>query len=303
MENLKKISLDLMAKQNFDSLAVAVLDFKKNKIQSFEITNKEELNDKPELYFDLASLTKPLSLASLYLISPDIFDKNDLLLLDYQAGLPEGGRLSREDWKEQIMSYKIKKSPVLYSDYSALRLMLEIEKKTKERLVDLCKVFWDKELVFWKNLPEDAKCPETGSRNWKTISGEVHDDNAFIIGRFCSHAGLFSTIDGLARSIFNLDKKYKLRKKLEELLVSWPADQEYVHGWDRVMNEKDTLAGAGASMKTFGHLGFTGTSIWIDLEKDIGHIILTNATQNYWYDRDGLNELRRAIGSHIWKNF
>jgi CubicO group peptidase (beta-lactamase class C family) len=51
---------------------------------------------------------------------------------------------------------------------------------------------------------------------------------------------------------------------------------------------------------TFGHLGFTGTSIWIDPQKKKGHVILTNATKKYYYDRQGLNDLRRQIGEAIW---
>ena len=62
----------------------------------------------------------------------------------------------------------------------------------------------------------------------------------------------------------------------------------------------DTLAGNGCSQATAGHLGFTGTSVWIDFEKEVGHIILSNATQNYWYEKAGLNQLRRTIGQLVW---
>jgi CubicO group peptidase (beta-lactamase class C family) len=47
-------------------------------------------------------------------------------------------------------------------------------------------------------------------------------------------------------------------------------------------------------------LGFTGTSIWIDPERMLGHVILSNATKIHWYDKQGLNDLRRAIGQEVW---
>ena len=66
---------------------------------------------------------------------------------------------------------------------------------------------------------------------------------------------------------------------------------------------KKTLAGDGCSPHTFGHLGFTGTSIWVDCEKSLGVITLTNATKKFWFERDGLNNIRRSIGSFVWKNY
>jgi len=62
-----------------------------------------------------------------------------------------------------------------------------------------------------------------------------------------------------------------------------------------VLDTKLTLAGSRANLSTFGHLGFTGTSIWIDSERKVGTVILSNATQNYWYDKAELNKLRKFI--------
>ena len=54
------------------------------------------------------------------------------------------------------------------------------------------------------------------------------------------------------------------------------------------------------SDKTIGHLGFTGTSFWVDCEKGMGNIILSNATRDGWYQKNELNELRRALGNYTW---
>ncbi len=68
------------------------------------------------------------------------------------------------------------------------------------------------------------------------------------------------------------------------------------------MNPDDTLAGRGCGEFTFGHLGFTGTSIWIDPEKMKGHVILSNATKFHWFDKTNLNDMRRVIGEQVWKD-
>src|SRR5690606_12605812 len=127
---------------------------------------------------------------------------------------------------------------------------------------------------------------------------EVHDPNAWVIKAFCSHAGLFATISSLCQTLLNYQKQ-------TDFISNTKADlQQHSHrfalGWDRVVNPQDTLAGKGCSPFTFGHLGFTGTSIWIDAEKMRGHVILANATKYHWYDKQVLNEIRRALGELVW---
>lgn len=300
MEKLKALAHKLMAQQHFDSLAVGVVDFKSKTFETFEM-QAEIFSSKPYLYFDLASVTKPLTNSAVRLKHPELFDDSMMLLLNHRAGLPMGGLLSRDSWREQILSYEIKKSSVLYSDYSSLRCMLEIEKKSKKKLKELCSYYFDPELVFWKDLPEKAICPEYGWRNKKIVCGEVHDNNCFNIGEFVSHAGLFATIDGLCRSLLNLDKEGHMCEQVGKILPASTPDDRYVLGFDRVLDKENTLAGTGCSDKTFGHLGFTGTSFWIDLEKSRGAVILSNATQSYWYERSGLNLLRKSLGEALWK--
>jgi hypothetical protein len=300
MKKIQELALELMSHQHFDSLAVGVIDFKKESFESFEM-QAEILSTKPYLYFDLASLTKPLTNSAVRLRHPEYFDAQTMLLLNHRAGLPSGGLLSRNSWREQILSYEIKESPVLYSDYSSLKCMLEVEKKSKKKIEELCSYYFDPELVFWKNLPEDAFCPDYGFRNKKIVCGEVHDNNCFNIGEFVTHAGLFATIDGLCRSLLNLDKQSKMCEQVEKIFPSITTDDRFILGFDHVTDAENTLAGKGCSAKTFGHLGFTGTSFWIDIEKSRGAVILTNATQSYWYERSGLIVLRKKLGEAIWK--
>jgi CubicO group peptidase (beta-lactamase class C family) len=187
--------------------------------------------------------------------------------------------------------------------------MLEYEKKNKKSMQEVCSKVWDKELVFWKDLPEEAQCPPTGFRGGREISGVVHDPNAYTINEFCSHAGLFSTISGICQTMLNFDKKCDLLRTMKKDMTKRDGQSIFVNGWDtttvsehqRIKKNEATLAGKGCSVLTFGFLGFTGTSVWMDPEVGKGHVILTNGTKNYWYSRSGLNQLRRDIGAQVWK--
>lgn len=295
------LSLDLLGQQHFDTLAVGVIDFKNNSFESFEISATNVVSPRPYLYYDLASLTKALTNSVVRLKHPELFDEKSMLLLNHIAGLPSGGLLSKNDWREFLMAYDIKLSPTLYSDYSSLRCMLEIEKKSGKKLKELCSFYFDPEMIHWKELPENAFSPEYGIRNKKVVSGEVHDNNCFNIGEFISHAGLFATIDGLCRSLINLNKQVSMIDQMKEQFKTHKNEDRFILGFDHVMDPENTLAGRGATTKTFGHLGFTGTSFWIDPEKNRGAVLLTNATQTYWYERSGLTALRKTIGAALWR--
>lgn len=298
---LINLSLNLLSQQHFDSLAVGVIDFNNQSFDSFEISASNVVSSKPYLYFDLASLTKPLTNSAVLLKNPNLFSEDMCLLINHKAGLPIGGLLSKKSWREEILSYGIDPSPTLYSDYSSLRCMLEIEKKSGKSLKALCDYYFDSDLVHWKKLPLNSFSPEYGSRNHKVVSGEVHDNNCYNIGEFVSHAGLFSTIDGLCKSLLNLNKTADLNKQLTNAFKTHDNNDRFIMGFDHVSDPEQTLAGRGCSLKTFGHLGFVGTSFWIDLEQNKGAVILTNGVQTYWYDKAGLNQLRKTIGEAIWK--
>lgn len=282
--------------QHFDCLAVGVIDFKKSGYDAIQLTENNFFND-VDLYFDLASLTKPLSLGVAYLSNESKFSQEMLLLLDHRSGLPSWGRLSRDSWQDQVLSYSIKESGTSYSDFGALRLQLEIEKATGKSLYEVSSPFWDEEVKHWTELGLEFS-PFTGTRNKKIISGIVHDDNAFVIGSKLGHAGLFGTIQGLCETLIKINNELNLVERIGK-----DHNHRFHLGWDTVENLENTLAGKGCSKNTFGHLGFTGTSIWIDPEKNVGHIILTNETVKYWYDRKELNRFRREIGQRIFSNF
>ena len=290
--------------QHFDKLAFGVVDFGAAKMESFEWDKSESGPLKHSWYFDLASVTKPMILATSYLLKPEIFSPEAILCLEHRAGIPAWGRLSSDSWREKILSFKIESSPDLYSDYSAIRAQLMAEEKLGRSLYDLCRLVHDKEMCHWTELPKNADCPVTGMRMGKVVKGVVHDDNAFYVGAKVAHAGLFATIQGLGKTLLNLQRETNFLSKMIDYIRECQKQnpsQRYVRGWDRVQNPELTLAGKGAGLFTFGHLGFTGTSVWINPEQGLGYILLTNGTTNYWYDKDGLNSLRRELGAAVWK--
>ncbi len=291
---MQKISqvIDLhLPHASFDAVGVGVIDFKN---KSFEVIEK---GIGPQVYFDLASVTKPLTNSLSYFKNKNDFSKEMLLCLSHRGGLLSWGLLSKHDWKEQVLNYKIKESQTLYSDFSALRVMLELKKKNIDQH-RICKSTWDLETLFWKDLPKDALLVQTGFIKGEPNFGKVHDPNALVIDEFCSHAGLFSTVKGLCRTLLNYEKETSFIEMVTEDLKTH--SHRFSFGWDRVMNPKETLAGTGCGQFTFGHLGFTGTSVWIDPEKNRGHVILTNAVKNHWFDKKVLNELRRSVGELVW---
>ena len=296
---LKSYIINKIQTMNFDSIGVGIIDFENQKVEAFEYS-LDPLLEK-NIYFDLASLTKPLTLGAAYLNNPTSFDEDMLLLLEHRGGLPKWGRLSVQDWKEQIKSYTITESDVNYSDFSAIRLQLELERVEKKSLEELASFYWDGGLSFWKNVSSESSVVSTGTRKGREIRGSVHDDNSFIMNQFTSHAGLFGTVNGLAKSLLDLNDKVSLLKKMKNYLEN--SNNRFVKGWDRVENLDTTLAGEGADLSTFGHLGFTGTSLWISPIKMKGYFILTNETKGYWYDREKLNNFRKELGAMIWNSF
>lgn len=277
-----------------DCVSVAVLDFKKYEFHSITVDRVQgQIESSP--YYDLASLTKPLT-NSFICLKNNINEFN--LLLNHRAGIPAWGLLPKHGWKDILLGYEVRESDTLYSDYSALRTMLEVEKKLKRPYVEMTGEYLDSEIIHWKKLSGNEPTLMNGYWKGKENRYSVHDPNAFNLNCFTSHAGLFGTVDGLARTLIEFEKNQGFIDKVVSQKNGSP--QRFIWGFDTVSDPTNTLAGAGCSAHTFGHLGFTGTSFWIDPELMRGHIILSNATKYYWYNKAGLNEFRRYYGKLVW---
>ena len=110
------------------------------------------------------------------------------------------------------------------------------------------------------------------------IKGEVHDPNAMVLGGIAGHAGLFSTLDDLCRYMAMILKKGdgQIKKETVELFTKQQSNASSRGlGWDTNEGHRAS-AGSLFSEKSFGHTGYTGTSIWGDAEDDTFVVLLTN---------------------------
>lgn len=144
------------------------------------------------------------------------------------------------------------------------------------------------------------------------VHGQVHDENAWAMGGVAGHAGLFSTAPDLARFAHTLLRAGRAGETrvlspgvVAEFTTRQPGMQRAL-GWDVRDTEGteghgDTGTAGGIdgpfSASAFGHTGFTGTSLWVDPERDLYVILLTNRV-NPTREQGGISELRRAV--HEW---
>ena len=286
--------------EDVDQLSFSFINFKKatSEIFIFDSNGKKFFESQNKKFYDLASVTKPLTIGLIQFIDPKAIKSDLSLLLNHQSGIPAWGILSKHNWKEQIEAYPIKKSPTVYSDFGALRAQIEFEKTKGKNLYNMVQGIWSNEVLHWKNVDKE-KCLETGDRQFKKIIGDVHDPNAWIIKEELAHAGLFGTIEGLTQTLLNIQDKFDLISYFLSCFETKKYDR-FINAWDTVTDKVNTLAGGKCSDKTVGHLGFTGTSFWIDCEKQKGVVILSNATKKGWYQKAALNDIRRQVGNLYW---
>jgi CubicO group peptidase (beta-lactamase class C family) len=116
------------------------------------------------------------------------------------------------------------------------------------------------------------------------IHGEVHDENAAAMGGVAPHAGLFATARDLGifgRMLLNRGAHQGRRLIAAETVDLFTRRADLVPGSSRALgwdtrSETGSSAGTRFSMRSFGHTGFTGTTIWIDPEKAVVAVLLTN---------------------------
>jgi serine-type D-Ala-D-Ala carboxypeptidase len=117
----------------------------------------------------------------------------------------------------------------------------------------------------------------------RILCGEVHDDNAYAMGGVAGHAGLFASARDIHRLLDCLNRCLRGKDNFlpQSIVEEFLAKDETVEnstfalGWDTPSPGK-SASGSFFSPHSVGHLGFTGTSLWWDLEKNCYIIILTN---------------------------
>ncbi|HEX3559663.1 MAG TPA: serine hydrolase domain-containing protein [Pyrinomonadaceae bacterium] len=137
--------------------------------------------------------------------------------------------------------------------------------------------------------------------NWRTrpIWGEVHDGNAFFLGGASGHAGLFST----ARDSLRLAEQFLPRSTrllapatcaLFRTNMTEGLNEARSFAW-QLAATPDSTAGPLLPPESFGHLGFTGTSCWLDPTRERVYILLTNRTHARSLPFVNINSVRRRF--------
>jgi len=178
-----------------------------------------------------------------------------------------------------------------YSDLGFMLLGLIIEKITGKEIDELTRLMIYKPLGLQNNLFFPALYKKEGYTYVSTekclwgetmLSGVVHDDNCRAIGGQAGHAGLFGSLKGVVGLCEQLLDQWQDRSrhpaysnKLLRDTLTRVGESTWTMGFDMV-SEEGSSSGTYFSKESVGHLGFTGTSFWIDPEKDCIAVLLTN---------------------------
>jgi serine-type D-Ala-D-Ala carboxypeptidase len=255
-------------------------------------------------------------------------------LLTHTSGLPAWRPLYilADDEPERaagaIASLDLEYKPgtrVVYSDLGFIALGILLERMTGQPLVEmahreifealeLTMTFFNPELALQTgiaacetgNVYEKNMCDESGAGAYeksrqRLIWGEVHDGNAYFLGGAAGHAGLFSS----AGEVFGLAKQFMAESsrlfkpetcKLFRQNMTEGLEEARSLAW-QLAATKDSTAGTDLPPDSFGHNGFTGTSLWIDPQHRRVFILLTNRTHARELPFANINAVRREFHS------
>jgi CubicO group peptidase (beta-lactamase class C family) len=138
--------------------------------------------------------------------------------------------------------------------------------------------------LFCPRLETRKEIPPTlddRSFRHRVIQGEVHDENASVMGGVAGHAGLFGSTDdaiNFAACLLGCGPQLFRPETIDLFTRRRPAPPgtSRALGWDTPSSPSQS--GKYFSPRSFGHLGYTGTSVWIDGERRIAIALLTNRT-------------------------
>ena len=217
-------------------------------------------------------------------------------LLEHRSGLPAGRDLWRiamtpGEARQAVIETPLECEPgacLIYSDLGADMLGFVAEAISGQRLdIFLQEHVFDPlgmhETMFrphWTLRDRIAPTELTPPRGYP-LRGEVHDENAFALGGVAGHAGLFSTATDLAvfaQMMLNGGEINGVRIISDSTVALFTARTAErgtrALGWDTCGH--DGSCGKYLSSRAYGHTGFTGTSLWIDPDRDLFVILLTN---------------------------
>lgn len=221
-----------------------------------------------------------------------------LNLLRHNSGLPAWKKFypeitNKHELINEIYKTKLEFKPgmkTLYSDLGFITLGIIIEKITGTSLDEFCnnKIFKPLKMESTFFNPADTLAnyitPTEFDNYWRKrlLQGEVHDETASIMNGVAGHAGLFSTAEDIYRLVSVLlegqmgeGEHFISSKTISEFVTGTGSPGSRLLGWD-LKSESGSSAGKYLSKNSFGHTGFTGTSVWCDPEKNLIVVFLTN---------------------------
>ncbi len=299
-----------------------------------------------ETLFDLASLTKPLVIATLLFqmiekgkISfhtklGELYPRSSnsqwgeiplINYLNHSSGLigykflflsfiKKGRNLEQSpDSGERLIDFILKENPAYpqgkkseYSDFGYILLGKAIETFTRKNLQEIISAseIWgnlkyNPPLIERRNIPP----AEILSYRGGTIQGEVHDEHAFLMGGISGHAGLFGSLKGVSDFVQKMIKSFESdtiisTSLFKEILKMKIPDFTWLPGWDTP--SKPISQGGRKIGGAIGHLGYTGCSIWIELEKRRGVVLLSNRTFPSRFNQK-IKKFRPYFHDEIWE--
>ena len=246
------------------------------------------------------------------------------MLLTHMGGLEAYAPLYRQargrvEYLREINARPLAYPPgtqTVYSDWDMVLLQGVIEKLGGMSLDN----FADGHLFKAIGMPDTRFAPDTADRGYRRriartttdelrggpLQGTVHDANAWAMGGVSGHAGLFSTardVAAFAQLMLDGGTYDNVRIVAPQTVARWTSRQGATSralGWDTPA--PSSSAGRYFSPRSFGHTGFTGTSLWIDPERGLFVVLLTNrvttrgeGTRHVQLRRDVSDAVQRAV--------
>jgi CubicO group peptidase (beta-lactamase class C family) len=158
-----------------------------------------------------------------------------------------------------------------------------------------------------KDFADTEYCP------WRQriLSGQVHDENSYVLGGVAGHAGLFGTAREVQCILDTIVNTFSSGNTVAPWSRDWliqflrPArldpSSTWALGFDTPASS-DSSAGRHFSSESVGHLGFTGTSFWLDLKREMSIILLTNRIHPS-RDNDRIKEFRPLLHDAVMEEF
>ena len=243
------------------------------------------------------------------------------MLLTHSGGLEAGAPLylkyrGRTEFLEQINARPVRAVPgttTVYSDWDMVVLQAVLERITGSPLDQLAyeRVFLPLGMNDTRFLPDTSvaslrkriAATAVDSSRGGVLQGTVHDGNAWAMGGVAGHAGLFSSARDLAtfaQMLLNGGAYNGAHILSPSTVARWTARQSATSsrslGWDTPA--QGSSAGMYFSPRSFGHTGFTGTSIWIDPERSLFVVLLTNRVNTHGVSTRHA-QLRRDIADAV----